>query len=260
MANNKIPTNEILVEICVDSIVSAVAAERGGARRLELCSDLLEGGITPSAGMIELVRARVSIALHVMIRPRGGDFCYSADEFEIMRRDIETARKLGADGVVFGLLDADGNVDTQRSRRLVELARPLDVTFHRAFDMSADLSRSLEDVCDTGANRILTSGGQPTALQGSESIAELVKAAKGRIVIMAGGGIRAGNARRIIEESGVREIHAGLGSCVSSPMRFRNLRISMGNAPEREYQRFVVLEEDVRSLSRAVSSVERPVG
>jgi copper homeostasis protein len=247
--------DEILIEICVDSVASAVAAERGGARRIELCSGLLEGGITPSAGMIELVRAKVAIALQVMIRPRGGDFCYTADEFEIMRRDIEAAKKLGADGVVFGILDADGNVDIQRSRRLVELAGPLGVTFHRAFDMSVDLLRSLEDVCATGANRILTSGGQPTALQGLQSIAELVKVAKGRIAIMPGSGIRAENVRRIVEESGVREIHAGLSRSIPSPMRFRNPRISMGNEPDREYQRLVVLEENVRSLCRAASSI-----
>jgi copper homeostasis protein len=188
-----------------------------------------------------------------MIRPRGGDFCYSADEFEIMQRDIETAKKLGADGVVFGILDADGNVDVHRSRRLVELARPLDVTFHRAFDMSADLFRSLEDVCASGANRILTSGGQPMALQGLRTIAELVKAAQGRIVIMPGSGIKPENARRIVDEAGVREIHAGLGSFVASPMRFRNPRTAMGNAPEREYQRLVVLEESVRKLRDAVA-------
>ena len=248
--------DEILIEICVDSVASAVAAERGGARRLELCSDLLEGGITPSAGTIELVRARVAIALQVMIRPRGGDFCYTADEFDIMRRDIETAKKLGANGVVLGILDADGTIDTQRTRSLVEWARPLDVTFHRAFDMSADLLRSLEDVCSTGANRILTSGGQPTALQGLQTVAQLAKAATGRIAIMPGSGIRSANARRIVEESGVREIHAGLGSSVPSPMRFRNPQIAMGNAPEREYQRTVVLEESVRSLCLAVSSAE----
>jgi copper homeostasis protein len=246
--------DEILIEICVDSVASAVAAERGGAKRVELCGDLLEGGITPSAGMIELVRAKVSIGLQIMIRPRGGDFCYTADEFEIMHRDIETAKKLGADGVVFGILDADGNVDTRRSRGLLELARPLDVTFHRAFDMSADLSRSLEDLCGIGANRILTSGGQPTALHGLQRIAELVKAAQGRIVIMPGSGIKAENAQRIVEESGVCEIHAGLRSSVASPMGFRNPRITMGNEPEREYQRFVVLEENVRSLCRAVST------
>jgi copper homeostasis protein len=181
--------DEILIEVCVDSVASAVAAERGGAKRIELCGDLIEGGITPSAGMIELVRARVSIALQVMIRPRGGDFYYTDDEFEIMQRDIENARKLGADGVVFGILNADGTVDTQRCQRLVALAQPLNVTFHRAFDMTADLFRALEDVFDTGANRILTSGGQPTALEGLPPIAGLVKAAKGRIAIMPGGGV-----------------------------------------------------------------------
>jgi copper homeostasis protein len=174
-----------------------------------------------------------------MIRARGGDFCYTADEFEIMRRDIEMAKKLGADGVVFGILDADGNVDTHRSRELIELARPLDVTFHRAFDMSVDLPRSLEDICATGANRILTSGGEPTAVQGLEVIANLVKAAHGRIAIMPGSGIKAEN--------------AGLASPVPGPMRFHNPRISMGNAAEREYKRFVVLEENVRSLCRAVA-------
>jgi copper homeostasis protein len=246
---------EILVEICVDSAASAIAAERGGAKRIELCSDLLEGGITPSAGMLEQVRAKVAIAIQVMIRPRGGDFFYDADEFEIMRRDIAVMKSLGADGVVFGILDADGKVDIERSRALVELARPLEVTFHRAFDMSADLFRSLEDVCATGTDRILTSGGQPTALQGLEAIAELVKAAAGRIAIMPGSGIKAENARRIVTESGVREIHAGLGNSVAGPMRFRNPQLSMGKTSEREYQRTVVLEENVRSLCDAVNSL-----
>jgi copper homeostasis protein len=245
--------DEVQIEICVDSVASAVAAERGGAKRLELCSDLLEGGITPSAGVIDLVRAKVSIALQVMIRPRGGDFCYTADEFEVMQRDIEMARKLSADGVVLGILDEEGQVDVQRSRKLVEVARPMEATFHRAFDMSADLFRSLEDVCATGADRILTSGGEPTALQGLASIAELVKAARARISIMPGSGIRPDNARRIVKESGVREIHAGLASAVPSAMRFRNPRISMGIASEREYEHRVVLEESVRSLRRAVS-------
>ena len=246
-------TSEIVVEICVDSVNSAVAAERGGAQRIELCSDLLEGGITPSAGLIELVRAKVSIGLQVMIRPRGGDFCYDDDEFEIMQRDIGLAKKLGADGVVFGMIDADGRPDKTRCQKLVNLARPMDVTFHRAFDMSADLKRSLDDVCAVGADRILTSGGQPTALQGLETISALVKAAKGRIAIMPGSGIKSENARRIVEESGVREIHAGLGSVVPGPMRFRNSQLVMGKVAEREYQRVIVLEESVRSLCRAVS-------
>jgi copper homeostasis protein len=153
-------SEQILIEVCVDSVATAIAAERGGASRLELCSNLLEGGVTPSAGAIELVRSKISAGLHVMIRPRGRRFFYSLEEFETMRRDIMVAKKLGVDGVVLGILDAHGNVDIARSRELVELARPLNVTCHRAFDMSADLFRSLEDICATGADRVLTSGGE----------------------------------------------------------------------------------------------------
>ena len=129
---------------------------------MELCGSLVEGGVTPSAGLIATARQKISIGLHVMIRPRAGDFYYSADEFEVMRRDVLMAKQLGAEGVVFGILDADANVDIQRTRALVDLARPLKVTYHRAFDMSADLFRSLEQVTETGADRILTSGGAQT--------------------------------------------------------------------------------------------------
>ncbi|MFZ0759102.1 MAG: copper homeostasis protein CutC, partial [Candidatus Sulfotelmatobacter sp.] len=205
-------SDQIAIEVCVDSVASALAAEQGGARRVELCSNLLEGGVTPSAGLIELVRARTSIGLQVMIRPRGGDFFYTPEEFETMRRDITVARKLGADGVVLGILHPNGRVDTERTRQLVDLARPLSVTFHRAFDMSADLLCALEDVCTTGADRLLTSGGEQTAGQAVEPIAQLVKSARGRMAIMAGGGIDQHNAASIIEQTGVREIHVGLRS------------------------------------------------
>src|SRR5271169_237450 len=131
--------DKVFIEVCVDSVASAVAAEQGGASRVELCSGFLEGGVTPSAGLIELVRARTSIGLQVMIRPRGGDFYYTPEEFETMRCDILAAKKIGADGVVSGILNADGSVDIERTRELVELSRPLRVTLHRAFDMSADL-------------------------------------------------------------------------------------------------------------------------
>ncbi len=243
----------ILIEICVDSVASAVAAERGGATRVELCSNLLEGGITPSAGLIELVRARTAIGLQVMIRPRGGDFCYTAEEFETMRRDILAAKNLGADGVVLGILNADGTVDIPRTRQLVELARPLGVTFHRAFDMSADLFGALEDVCTTGANRILTSGGEETGVLGVPVIARLAQAARGRVTIMACGGINSGNAAGIVEQTHVTEIHAGLRSRAPSPALHCNQKISIGTMPGREYERFQVLEEDVRNLSRALA-------
>ncbi len=246
-------SDQISIEVCVDSVASAIASERGGARRVELCSNLLEGGVTPSAGIIELVRANTSLELHVMIRPRGGDFCYSAEEFDTMRRDVIVAKQLGADGVVVGILDSLGNVDTERIRELVELGRPLNVTFHRAFDMSADLLRALEDLCETGVGRILTSGGEQSASQAVDMIGRLVKAARGGIVIMAGGGIDDDNAVGIIEKTGVREIHVGLGSPVASSMLHRNLRISMGTVPGREYQRFQVLEEDVLNLRRALT-------
>jgi len=245
-------SDSILIEVCVDSVASAVAAERGGAGRVELCSNLLEGGVTPSAGLIELARDRTSIGLQVMIRPRGGDFCYTPEEFETMRLDIVAARKLGADGIVVGILNADGSVDIERTRELVELARPLNVTFHRAFDMSADLLRSLECICATGADRLLTSGGKKTALQAVEQIARLVEAARGRVAIMACGGINHHNAVSIIEQTGVREIHVGLRSPVASPMLHRNLELTLGTAGECEYQRFQVLEENVLTLHQAI--------
>jgi copper homeostasis protein len=245
---------KVLVEVCVDSVASAVAAERGGAGRVELCSGLIEGGITPSAGLVEMTRASVSLDLHVMIRARGGDFCYDADEFEIMRRDLALAKRLGANGVVFGILDVEGNVDVARTRELVELARPLAVTFHRAFDMTADLSRALDEVCDTGADRLLTSGGEPSSLQGQDTILRLVQKAQGRIIIMPGSGIKPENARRLVDHTGVTEIHVGLRSALPSPMRHHNPRVSMGSVEGQEYQRFVVLEENVRRLCGALEN------
>lgn len=243
----------VLVEVCVDSVASALATERGGAARVELCSDLLEGGITPSAGLIATVRSKVSIGLHPIIRPRPGDFFYSDPEIEIMRRDIEAAKQLGADGVVLGILDQQGNVDVGRTRELVELARPLSVTFHRAFDMSSDLGRALDSVCQTGADRILTSGGEQTCLEGIDVIASLVKAADERVAIIAGGGIGHRDALNIVERTGVREIHVGLSSPVASPMLYRNPRVSISRALGREYERVQVLEEDVRMLHRAIA-------
>lgn len=243
----------IVVEICVDSIESAVAAERGGAHRVELCSNLLEGGTTPSAGLIEIARQKIRIGLHVIIRPRGGDFCYTADEFDCMKKDVVAAKRLGVDGVVLGILDREGHVDVLRTGELVKLARPMTVTFHRAFDMAADPIRALEDACLSGVDRILTSGGEQQCLQGAARIAQIVKNARNRISVMAGGGIRWNNVADILENTGVSEIHVGFSRPVASPMVYRNPRVSLGKAQDREYQRWQVLEEDVRELQRSIA-------
>jgi copper homeostasis protein len=244
----------IQLEICLDSVESAMAAEAGGADRVELCAGLPEGGTTPSAGMIAAVRRKVSIGVQVMIRPRGGDFCYTDDEFAIMQRDILMARQLGADGVVLGLLKVDGSVDSERMRQLVDLARPLNVTCHRAFDMSRDLSRSLDDLVASGADRVLTSGGEKRAEDALETLARLVKRAAGRIGVMACGEIDAGVARAVVGRTGVGEIHAGLGDPVESPMRHRNAKIAMGSLADAEYRRVVVSETGVRALRTALDT------
>lgn len=243
------------LEISLDSVESALAAERGGAARVELCANLLEGGTTPSAGMIATVRKEIRIGLHVMIRPRGGDFCYSAAEFNVMKRDILMAKQLRADAVVLGALQPNGTIDTKRTQELVDLARPASVTFHRAFDMTANLREALEAVVESGARRILTSGGEPTAEGGLGVIHQLVEAAKSRIAIVACGGVREHNIRHIIDAAGVREVHVGhtgVEIVVASPMQHRNEKVSMGSTERREYEHFVVSEERVRKLVRAL--------
>ncbi len=244
----------LTLEVCVDSVESALAAERGGAHRVELCSSLFDGGVTPSAGLIATVRQTISIGLHVMIRPRGGDFCYSDDEFQIMQRDILMAKQLGADGVVLGILDLDGRVDVRRTKQLVDLAAPLRVTYHRAFDMSSDLFASLRDLQTIGVHCVLTSGGKQSAAEGADTLKRLVEAASNTIAIMAGCGIEDHNVSTLIERTGVREIHASLKSPIPSPMRYRNDRISMGAEKGREYQRFVVDHQKVQSLLQAASN------
>jgi copper homeostasis protein len=241
-------TDPILLEICADSVESALAAEQGGAHRIELCGSLLEGGVTPSSGLISAVRSKIGIELYVMVRPRGGDFCYGREEFETMERDVLTAKQLGAHGIVFGILRDDGSVDVRITRHFVEIARPLKTTFHRAFDMSRDLEKSLEDVIATGADRVLTSGGEPKVEDGMSVLARLVLEAKQRIAVMAGGGITESNVHRILEATGVREIHASVRVHVPSPMRHRNEKVSMGTAKGREYQRIMVRPEEVRRL------------
>ncbi|MFY9938693.1 MAG: copper homeostasis protein CutC [Silvibacterium sp.] len=245
-----------VLEICVDSVESAIAAERGGAQRVELCSDLLEGGIAPSPGLLELVRRRVRIDIFVMIRPRGGDFCYAAEEFAVMKADIRYAKRLGADGVVVGILDADGFVDVQRTRELVELARPLPVTFHRAIDVSADLADSLERVIASGAQRVLTSGGKRRAVDGMQDISDAIRRTRGHISIMAGGGLNPENIRMVAEGTGAAEYHASLNTSTPSPVRHRSNSLFLGTDMERDYSRYVVREEDVRALREELDWID----
>jgi len=202
----------IQLEVAVESVESAHAAEQGGATRVELCSALDVGGLTPSAGLIAMVRRRIQIPLHVLIRPRAGGFFYSDDEFDVMRRDILLARQLGANGVALAVLEANGNIDVDRTHVLVESATPMQVTFHRAFDVARNRELALPLVFATGATRILTSGWAATALEGAPVLKKLVAAAGPDISIMAAGKVRADNVAALIRSTGVREVHANLAT------------------------------------------------
>lgn len=218
-----------LLEICVDSVESAIIAESAGAGRLELCSALSEGGVTPSAGLIESVRRNTNIRMHILIRPRSGDFLYSDSEFSVMRRDIDTAGECGADGIVTGMLIREGTVDIERTSLLVEYAQPMSVTFHRAFDMTRDPVKALEDVIAAGASRILTSGQARTAIEGAGIIKSLVTTAGDRIQIMPGGGINEYNIALLATSTEAREYHLSGRQNTESRMTFRRKGIYMGD-------------------------------
>jgi copper homeostasis protein len=200
-------SSSVLIEACVDSVESAFAAERGGARRLELCDNLADGGTTPSAGMIAAVKASVLIPVFVIVRPRGGGFVYSNAEVDVMRRDVEAAVALGVDGVVVGALRPDARVDSLSIQPLVAAAQGRPVTFHRAFDLVSDQYEALDMLAAAGISRVLTSGGASTAAEGADTIASLVRAAGARLTVMAGGSIREENVAELVRRSGVREIH-----------------------------------------------------
>jgi copper homeostasis protein len=232
-------------ELCAYSIESVAIAAREGATRVELCSSPLEGGTTPSAAAIAVARVVAShyavtegnlpVELSVMIRPRGGDFLYSGIEFRQMRHDILYARESGADGVVFGLLTPEGDVDVERTRELVMAAHPMECTFHRAFDVTRDPLRALEDVIATGCRRILTSGQKATAIEGADTIRRLVKAAAGRIEIMAGSGVNPGNAR-LLAATGVDALHFSATKKCEGGMKSRSGSVSFSPAGASDHQ------------------------
>ncbi len=228
----------LLLEISVQSAEAALAAERGGADRIELCAELSVGGLTPTRKLLRKVREKVGIPIYSMIRPREGDFVYTEGEFAEMKRAIEVAKGTGMDGMVLGVLKEDRGVDVARTRALVELARPLPVTFHRAFDDCFDLLPGLENVIQTGAARILTSGGAAGALEGCAVLAELVTEARGRIIIVPGAGINASNILQVAQQTRAREFHSGLSTAL--PYSTRD---------------FAAFESEVRKLAEQLASL-----
>jgi copper homeostasis protein len=237
------------LEICVDSVESAIEAQSAGADRVELCDNLIEGGTTPGYGSIVSARNNLSIGLHVIIRPRGGDFLYSDLEYDIMRRDIEICGESGVDGIVAGILLPGGNIDVERTAKLFEFAYPMSTTFHRAFDMCSDPVQGLEDVISTGAVRLLTSGLKNKAQDGIELIRQLIIQADNRLIIMPGGGIDETNAALILTVTKAREIHLTGRKVIESEMIFRRQGINMGGIPGiAEFSRKVVDQERIKII------------
>jgi len=239
----------LISEICIDSVDGAIAADEAGANRVELCANLLEGGTTPSLGLMETTIARTKLPVQVMIRPRGGDFLYSDIEVEMMLRDIAAAKAARAGGVVFGCLSADGRIDAKLTERLITASRPLSVTFHRAFDVARDPAEALQTLIGLGIDRLLTSGQEPSVLEGAPLIRRLIELAAGRIIVMPGGGITARNVARIVQETGASEIHFAALSESPSSMTYRNPHVFMGGELRpAEYARLVTTRAGITSI------------
>ena len=246
--------NHYQFEVCANSVESCLAAQAGGADRVELCAGIPEGGTTPSYGDIATARELLThTRLHVIIRPRGGDFLYTPLEQRIMLKDIENARRLGADGVVFGCLTPEGDIDIALMKQLLETAQGMSVTFHRAFDVCRQPKQALETLIQLGCHRILTSGAQPTAEQGIPLLKELQAQADGRIILLAGCGVNENNIARIASETGIREFHFSAREQLTSGMQFRNEAVSMGGTVcIDEYSRRVTNAERVRKTVGAL--------
>lgn len=238
-------------EIAVDSLESALIAQDCGADRAEFCADLASGGLTPSLGALQLAVEGLRIPVHVMIRPRRGDFLYTEPEFEAMRRDIKLVKSAGAQGVVFGILLADGHIDSERTGELVRLARPMSVTFHRAFDMCRDPRAALAELVDLGVDTLLTSGQAESAADGIPLLAELVERAAGNIDIMPGAGINAGNIGRLAEATGAHTFHLSGKETVDGPMVYRSPGLRLGDQ-DSEYARNYASAQRIRGIVRTL--------
>ena len=246
-----------LLEICIDTVESGITAERAGADRVELCDNLLEGGTTPGAGTIRVAVRELSIPVFVMIRPRGGDFLYSGLEYRIMKEEIAIARDEGAAGIVLGMLTPDGSVDIARTRELVELAAPLPVTFHRAFDMTPDPFRALGEVIQTGAARLLTSGQKSYVYESTSLVRELIKEAGSRIIIMPGSGINENNIASVMHATGATEVHLTGRKSIKSRMRFRRDELLMtASAAIPHYSVKVADENRIRRIREIIDTFE----
>ncbi|MEG2760495.1 MAG: copper homeostasis protein CutC [Mucinivorans sp.] len=245
-----------IIEVCAFSAASCVAAQNGGAYRVELCASMPEGGTTPSVGEVIAARRATNLKINVIIRPRGGDFCYTDLEVKAMIYDIRAMRDAGADGVVFGCLSADGTIDMKRNELLINAADGLSTTFHRAFDVCRDPFVALENIIDLGFDRILTSGQEPTALKGAGLIEKLVERASSRIIIMPGAGVNEDNVEQLARLTNAKEFHSSARTKISSNMQYRNERISMGGTVVvDEYEWDVASSERVRKMVNALKNV-----
>jgi copper homeostasis protein len=246
----------VILEVCANSVISALAAQNGGAARVELCENLYEGGTTPSYGSILLARKLLHIQLYVLIRPRGGDFLYTDIEYNIITEDVKHCLEAGCDGIVIGILNPDGTVDRKRCEKLVRMAKQngASTTFHRAFDRCNDQFKALEDIIEMGFDRILTSGERSTAMEGSRRIAELVKKADGRISIMPGSGINENNVTDLVHFTGVAEVHSSARLRVQSLMDYKNDHIITGNSYKDEYSTDVTDVGRVKEILKNANS------
>lgn len=235
------------LEVIAFTIESCLIIERAGAHRIELCDNPADGGTTPSYGFLKQARENVNIDLYPMIRPRGGDFLYNDDEFEIMKKDVKLCKEIGCEGVVFGLLNNDGTIDKQRTSRLIELAYPMGVTFHRAFDRVRDGFEAMETLIDIGCERILTSGLKPNVTEGAEFLAQLVKAADERIIIMPGSGVRSSNISQLAQQTGAVEFHTSARTSVASGMTYIN------TAMNEELKSVIADEEEIKRTIKELS-------